>query len=651
MQGFKALLLLFSLLLIMSGSSRAQSPEDYPGGYTLMPLSPDKIILLSMTADVSFHDDGTTTTVEVQLNYRLHNRDKGHEQTLRVAVPGYPAPKPPPTEVRLLLGGEEIKKQPGNQQWWIADVTMKPDQRANLVMVYSASLGENPIVHFRYPLELTAQMWPGRLESARFTISFAEPPNPQSWMSLTPEPYQLTAESVTWSYDVEDPAEPIDFRFIRPSLWRQIQEARRAAVASNAAEDYADLGEIYARLATTTHAPEIFDRYYPLAVASYAMAKQLAPHDARSYLALARLYQLRAELVPEEATTYTGLALNELVSALEQGVDDSMIETQVAKGFALLVATARLRGDFDAAHTYLQRFETLSQRYPALTNSLDIQAERRALAIDWARHVFEDRGSAPARGVLTQLFGEEIIKPEGVEFARLNSLYVTVRTEPHLRVININAAVRDHDASLMSRLARAFGGIEAASVQLQETSPAVLHVEIPFADASELLQRQAALADVIPPQPEWALLQAILRPQQLAWSAEEERWRTVETYQEQVSFVAVSADAGMQSLLLQRQAGMLDTSDPLNQLRAEIWQQEANIWQNLAENSSVQYTLTLHPHPGAPLVQTWLASAGDVLIMNGSVVQYHLLAILLTALGIYAFFVISTWLLFKLFRR
>jgi hypothetical protein len=50
-------------------------------------------------------------------------------------------------------------------------------------------------------------------------------------------------------------------------------------------------------------------------------------------------------------------------------------------------------------------------------------------------------------------------------------------------------------------------------------------------------------------------------------------------------------------------------------------------------------------------VQTWLASAGDVLIMNGSVVQYHLLAILLTALGIYAFFVISTWLLFKLFRR
>ena len=651
MQGFSALILLLSLLLMMPDLGRAQSPDDYPGGYTLMPLSPQKIVLLSMTADVTFHDNGQETTAEVQLNYRLHNLDKGKKRTLRVAVPGYPAPKPPPTDVRLLLEGKEIKKEPGNQQWWIADITLKPDQRANLVMIYSAPLGGDSIVHFRYPLDLTAKMWPGRLESARFTIAFSEPPNPQSWISLTPENYQLTAESVTWSYDVEDPKEPIDFFFIRPSLWQQIQQARHEAAANNNADAYKTLGAIYAKLATASNTPQAFDRYYPLAVASYAMAQQLAPDDASAYLALAQLYQLRAEQEPGNATTYTGLAINEMVKALEQGVDDPAIQEKVAQGFGMLIASARLRGDFDAANTYLQRLETLVQQYPSLSNGLDIEAERQALAIDWARHVFDDQGSAPARAVLAQLFGEETVKPPGVEFAHLNSLYVAVRTDSHLRTIDINAATRNNDNEVITQLAQAFGGVNIAQVQLLETSPIVLHVEIPFDDASDLLNRQAALADVIPQRPEWALLQAILRPQRLVWISEKERWHTVETYQEQVSFVAVTADAGMQALMLERQAESLDANAPLNRLLADIWRQEANTWRGLAENSSVRYTLTLHPHPGAPLVQTWMAGAGDELIMSGSVVQYHLLSILLTALGFYVFFVLLTWLIFKLYHR
>ncbi len=650
MQGWQVFFLLFILLAMILSLGRAQAQDDYPGGYTLMPLSPNKIVLLSMTADVSFHDDGKTTVAEVQLNYRLYNRDKGASQTLRVAIPGYPAPKPPPTDINLFLGGKEVPKKPGNQQWWIADITLKPNQRTNLVMTYAAPLGDGPLVHFRYPLDLTAQMWPGRLESARFTISFPEPPNPQSWIRLTPENYQLTAESVTWSYDVKDPAQPIDFLFIRPSLWDQIQEARRTAVSNASPAAHKTLGALYAQLATATQDPAIFERYYPLAVASYAQAQQLAPDDSDAYLALAQLYQLRADLSPEEASSYTSLAINELVKALEHGIDDPAIREKVIKGFVSLIDRARVRGDFDAANAYLQRLDALSKTYPDLINSDEIQAERRSLAIDWADHILNDEGPAPARTLLSQLFGQEVVQPAHAGFARINSLYVVVRTEPHLRILDINAAMRDGDVTLISQLAQAFARSNAASVELQEIDPTLLHIEIPFADAEDLLNRQKVLADAIPPEPEWALVQAVLRPRSLTWELTDERWRSIETYEEQVSLVAVSADAGMQALLLEQSANAMDADDPLNRLLVNIWRQEAEVWRNLAENSSARYTLTLYPRPGAPLVQTWSLFPGDEIVMSGQAVQYHLRTMLLLALGLYFIFLLLTWLIFRFLR-
>ena len=651
MQGLGLLLILFLLLLTPSGQGRSYAQSDYPGGYTLMPLAPGNIALLSMTADVSFHDDGATTVAEVQLNYRLHNRHKGKSQTLRVAIPGYPAPKPPPTDIRLLLGGKEVPKKPGNEQWWIADITLKPDQRANLVMVYSAPLGDDPLVHFRYPLDLTGKMWPGRLESARFTISFSEPPNPQSWISLTPENYKLSAEAITWSYDNRDPEEPIDFLFIQPSLWTQIQEARRAAASSSSPEAHKTLGRLYAQLATASRNADSFERYYPLAVASYAQAQQLAPDDPDTYLALSQLYQLRAELAPEESSSYTGLAMSELVKALEQGVNNADIQQRVIKGFTSLIAAARLRGDFDAANTYLQKLDELAEQYPDLLNSPAIQQERRSLAIDWARHVLTDQGAAPARKVIDQLFGAGAASPRSSTFARVNSLYVVVRTEPHLRTLAINAAMRDHDITLISELAKRFGQTGVGGVELQEVDPTLLFVSIPFDDADDLLAKQAQLADVIPPEPEWAMLQAILRPVSLSWEQKDERWRTVEVYQEQVDFVSVSADAGLQALLLEKDANALDTGDPLNALLADIWRQEANVWRELAENSSAHYSLTLYPHPGAPLEQTWAVRPGDELTMRGSAVQYHLGSIFLIALVLYVLFVLLTWFAFRLLRR
>ncbi len=649
MQAWRAMMTFLFLFLMAAIVHRAQAQTDYPGGYTLMPLEPGKIALLSMTVDVSFHDDGTTTIAEVQANYRLHNRNKSQARTFKVAIPGYAAPKPAPRNINLQLNGKEVEKTPGNQQWWLAEITLKPNQRANLVMTYAAEVGSGPIAHFRFPLELTGQIWPGRLESARFTISFPDPPNPQSWISLTPETYTLSAESVTWSYDLKDPKQPIDFLFIRPSLWKRIQQERRTAAQSQSPQAHKALGAIYAQLATATQDPAIFERYYPLAVASYSQAQRLAPEDAETYLALAQLYQLRAEMTPKDAPSYTALAVNELAKALENGVNDPTIQEKITQGFASLIARARARGDFDAANAYLERLESIAANNPQLKQSEIIQEEREALAIDWAWRVFEDQGAAPARALLQQTFGSEIVSPGNVRFAQMNSLYIQVKTEAHLRTIDVNAAVRDGDRQIIDDLANALAQTQAANIELLEGDPDLLHINIPFADAQDLVNRQRVLASAIPDQPEWALLRAILSPQTLRWDTIEDRWRTVERYEETISLITVPADAGLQALSLERAANALDPSTSLNQLLQAIWLSEAQLWRNLAINSQARYTLTLYPRPGAPLNQTWTALPGDELMMTGTATQYHLGAMLLAGLALYLLFVALSWLLFKIF--
>jgi hypothetical protein len=617
-----------------------------------MPLNPGQLALLSMTVDVSFHDDGEETIAEVQVSYRLHNRNKGAAQSMKVAVPGYPAPKPAPRNISLQLNGKVLKLEPGNQQWWLAKVTLQPNQRANLVMTYSAKVGEGALAHFRYPMDLTGKLWPGRLESARFTISFPEPPNPQSWISLTPENYILSAEAVTWSYDMKDPKEPIDFLFIRPSLWESIQQARRDAARSQDPEAYKELGAIYAQLATALpNNPDIFERYYPLAVASYAQAQQLNPADTAPYLALAQLYQLRADLAPEESAAYTSLAINELSKALEQGAQDPAIRQEVAEGIITLAARARARGDFDAANAYLQRPEELTQQHDDLINTEALRQERQNLAVDWARQVFEREGPAPARAVLAQIIGPEALNPPNAQYAQLNSLYVRVQTEPYHRTIDINAALREGDLTIMNELAVALARTDVARVEILEGDPVLLHIAIDFADPEDLLNRQRILAEAMPPRPEWALLQAILLPESLVWEQNRERWRTVERYEERISLVAVSADAGLQALSLERAANRLEDDSVLNALLADIWRREAQLWRDLATNSRSRFTLTLYPQPGAPLKQTWSAVPGEDLLMTGEVKRYHLGVIFLTILGVYVAFAVTTWLIYRFVRH
>lgn len=603
----------------------AQAQEGYPGGYTLMPLEPGPVQLLSLMVDASIRDDGAQAVVDVQAVYRLHNTDKNQPRPLRVAFPGYAVEGPPPESFSLQAAGRDIALRQGQQQWWVADVPLAADERLNLNLTYSTPLGAGPFVRFRYPLDLTARLWPGRLESARFTLGFTQPPNSQSWLQLTPETYKQTAESITWSYDTVDPDAPIDYWLMRPAIWEQLRAARQTAVASASAAAQFDLGAVYTRLATGAGEVAVFDRYFPLAVAAYHRAQELAPAEPAAYLALAELYRLRAARSDPPDPTFGALATAQLAAALENGVQDPSLAGQVAAEYADLIASARQRGDFAAAGAYLSRLEALASRSQAPLETEAIAAERRQLGIEWAATTLRQQGPAAARAALAQALGADAAPALALPFARIQSLQAAVSTQPGRRQIELTLSPRGAEGeALVQRLYEDLARSKVAAVALAGAQPPVIQIDLSFVDGADLRQRQQTLAASIDPADvEWSGLLALLQPHALDWTHRDERWRTRDVYAETVSLANAGEQIEAQATSLEQAAASVDPSHPLAPVLPDLLAAEAAIWRQLAHNQYARFTLTLFPRPGAALERTWAVSAAASVTMAGQAAQYR----------------------------
>ena len=130
---------------------------------------------------------------------------------------------------------------------------------------------------------------------------------------------------------------------------------------------------------------------------------------------------------------------------------------------------------------------------------------------------------------------------------------------------------------------------------------------------------------------------------QLQWTQTEERWRTDETFVEDVSLVSAVAGPGEQALALSQSAQGLDQGDPLEALQARIWTAEADAWRRLADNNRAQYTVTLYPSPGAPIVRTWSLDPGDAVTMTAEAIHYHFWPFVVGGGVLFFLFLVISW--------
>lgn len=618
-----AVLLLIALTWGPAGLVAAA--DAYPGGYTLMPLEPGPVRLLALMVDVTLSDDGRQAWADVQSVYKVHNTDKARPATLRVAFPGYAVEGIPAVPAELTAAGREVVIQPGRSQWWVGEIALAADERVNLVLTYRAPLGEGPFLHFRYPLDLAAQLWPGRLESARLTLAFAEPPNPQSWLRLTPPTYKLSAEAITWSYDAQDPDAPVDYVPMRPTVWAELRAARRAAAAAEAsASAYKTLGDVYTRLAmaaTPAGLESPLTRYLPLAVAAYRQAITLAPTDPVAYTALSDLYRYRASRSESLDPTYLALATDVLALALENGVHDPIIAAAVERDLAALIEQARHRREFALADAYLARLDRLAAVGALPAQSASLAATRARLVGDWAAAVLQSEGPAAARALIEQKLPTVSVRPPSGGFARLSSLHLEITTRPGLRQMRLFLVPRRDGEALIQTLFDRLRTMEGVTVP--PTQPPTLVIELPFADATELDRRQRALAASLPAEPEWTVLAALWQPSALRWEEEDGFWRSRTRFRETVDLRPSLGIWEQQALVLEN-AARQPAADSLESLLRELWRHEAEQWRQLIANTDVQYTLVLDPEPGAPPVRSWTLRPGDALTMTGEATRYSL---------------------------
>lgn len=619
------ILLLIGLSLGPAGVGAAA--DAYPGGYTLMPLEPGPVRLLALMVDVTLSDDGRQTWAEVQSVYKVHNTDKTRPATLRVAFPGYDVEGIPAVSAELTAVGREVIIRPGRRQWWVGEVNLAADERLNLVLTYRVPLGEGPFLHFRYPLDLTAQMWPGRLESARLTLALAEPPNPQSWLRLTPPTYTLSAEAITWSYDAQDPNTPVDYVPMRPTVWAALRAARQATAApAPPASAYKTLGDVYSRLAMAVVPADLeppLTRYLPLAVAAYRQAMALAPTDAAAYTALSDLYRYRAGRSDPPDPTYLALAADVLALALENGVRDPVIAAAVERDLTALIEQARHRREFALADAYLERLDRLTAAGALSAQSTALAATRARLVGDWAAAVLQSEGPAAARALLEREWPTVAVNPPSGRFARLGSLHLEITTRPGWRQMRLLLVPRREGEALIQGLFDGLRGVEGVTVTLAGTQPPTFILDLPFTDAAELDRRQRALVAGLPAEPEWTVLAALWQPSALRWEDEDDFWRGRTRFRETVD-LRPSLGLWEQQALALENAARQPAADPLEGVLRELWRHEAEEWRRLIANTDVQYTLVLYPEPGAPLVRSWTLRPGDALTMTGEATRYPL---------------------------
>jgi|GEM_PF-4984198 len=642
-----ALFLIALIALLLPLATTATAADAYPGGYTLMPLEPGPVRLLALMVDVSLNDDGQQAWVDVQSVYKVHNTDKARPATLRVAFPGYAVEGSPAVRAELTATGREVVIRPGRDQWWVGEVKLTADERLNLVLTYRAPLGAGPFVRFRYPLDLTARLWPGRLESARLTLAFAEPPNPQSWLRLTPPTYQLSAEAITWSYDGQDPDTAVDYVPMRPTVWAELRAARQATAAPAApAAAYKALGDIYTRLAMATLATEpepssLLARYLPLAVAAYRQAMTRAPTEPAAYTALSDLYRHRAGQSEPPDPTYLALATDVLALALENGVRDPLIAATVERDLTAFIEQARQRRAFALAAAYLERLDRLVAAGALPAQSAALAATRARLVGDWAMAVLHKEGPAAARAVVEEQLPTVAVTPPTGGFVRLSAIHLEVTTRPGLRQMRLLLVPRREGEALIQTLFDRLRTVQGVTVQAPGTQPPTLVLELPFADASELERRQRALAASLPAEPEWALLTALWQPSALQWEEENRFWRGRTLVRETVDLRPALVLWEQQALALEN-AALRPATEPLQTLLTELWRREAEQWRQLSANTDARYTLVLYPEPGAALVRSWTLRPGDTLTMSGEAIRYPLRRLAWSLGGAYVVFVLLT---------
>ncbi len=581
--------------------TQAQSSQG-EGGLTVIPLSAPPARLRAQIVDVTLAVEGMAINAHVETLLQLDTTGD-QVQSIDLRVGGMAASAVHTETVKLSVDDKPLTLHPADSPaLFQSQMVLSPGRPVKLRLSYEQNLGNGPLISFAYALSAAA--WPTQDGSARIRLRLPPGVPREAWLLAEPVPTQFDGEAVTWHFDRAVPDVQVHMQFVHPAVWQKIATLITEAGEANAVQT--QLASLLELAAVDAPNGPAFQRFYPIALAQIARAIQTMPHQPEPHLALARLYLLNQDTGGNLSLAYATLVAAEAQAAARAGAPAEDVNPLFQQAFRRLVNHARDVGDWPEALDYLDRLREVGQDATA------VEEERQTLLHNVATSYLRDGHWTEAARIVRDTWGiSEVDRIPSPPW--LGSVVAQVETESDKRTIIMQiypAPGRDEEAATQVRRAveslRAVG--EAQATALAADGRIELQITLPLRDAARFLTLGRALANVLPPQPEWAFLGQLLRPETLRWEQSGNWLRQRVDYAETVDLRPPVDVWRSHASQIEQEAQQVTSGqpEPVASLMRELGRVSAEAWRDLSQRMQVRYVLHLAPAGVARSPLQWL---------------------------------------------
>lgn len=649
------------LLLLLSGAVQAksaiapqpvlfyQTTPTQPGDgnvhhLLILPVESTAIILQTHIATFQLNYENDVLNLKVDALYRLKNPDHTPIIMMLKITAGTPITQTLlPEAVGLLAADQPLALSPAGALGYTTQVQIAGDSAVELHLNYAVNLDQVVLPTIVYPVNLLEQ-WPVDRQngiSLRIDILPAPAISPASWLPPAPTEWAYTQPAdgelsgIKWLYDARFPDQPIQFQFIHPARWQELQAAQQAATPGAPVANFMHLGDLYRQLYTAspvTSDTMTKERFYAQALAAYTAGLEsagAAQDQAALHAGLALLYRQRAmDVRADSQGEYASLMSQEANLAL-QGLPAADPQRQAllqwqSEGLTAQLEAARSRRNWGEA---LGIVDELAKLPPEIGAAMGLTETRHTLTVQQALQFLEQDNHAAAVALAGVEISDPALLPPIASRTLFASWQVTTTMTPEatrLDVMGLPLADRQVQAQTalqglinLWKSNETSGSANTFELESNAAASGPLHLVITLpATASG-----AALAHAVPQSSDWALLRVLLAQLEPHIERESQLLRQRISMTQPLDlrtagdqWAAMAATLEREATQLEAQSAAIDPADAKNaesalrlRIQSANYRTGAQEWHNLMRNSWVAATLTA-PIGLQTVSRSWMAT-------------------------------------------
>ncbi|MBI5029839.1 MAG: hypothetical protein HZB51_04880 [Chloroflexi bacterium] len=605
---FASSILFIALALSAIPTTLAQSPAPIFVPVALVPQQRDlSVELVALTLDADLIEINGHTIISGYSTFKLHNTDRVSDTVAPVGFPAWGGDQytfDPSrfnnfsvsidgTRVRTINRGKADLKVGGvvrSVDWYTFTVPLDTDDKKTVRFDFAQDLGDSAMPRFYYGLT-SATDWKGSIGSARLTINFPESTTLEQIVAYDPPNPEFDGSSITWRFTNKEPVSNPSLTILRPSVWSDLNTKRRVAQQNaNDANAHANLGNLLRQLAAADSPRR--DSFAMQAVAELETAVRLDANNRTARQALGAIYESRAgPAAGPRNPAYLSLAVAQWESL---AANDATVRKQLAEDYFYLGVDAQTRQDFANASTYFDKASTLAPNGAGpLFTTERMNTQRRALNLAWGRALIDQSDAATASTKARAALGDKFMTQFSPPLFYVTRAEVTTSSQSRSMIFSLApyfsvAEMQNAASGTIAQLRQA--GVDANLAS--DGSNVALVINVAFNSRAELATKLDALARLLPSRADWALLRAVIAPDNVEWSEADELFTHTIRYREDLDLSSACNEFNLQISDILKNLSSLDVASPNDveaQLKRALLSYAQRGWQNALALGRVTY--------------------------------------------------------------